>query len=200
MAGKEYPWGASISLQKDEAPLRWIEGCKEFFGDREFSKGKIGSTGFLIVTNQRVLFASKMGFFSSNYGVTYAINLEDIVSTSSGKFGFNDKLVILDKNGLLKEFIKPHVQTLVPIINEAISKKKEAFEAQKKSERVQIVLDFTFLKDAMQKGGLIMSTFKCPNCSASLRLPDQGKVLVCEYCNTPIKPIDIFEKIKSLIE
>ena len=34
----------------------------------------------------------------------------------------------------------------------------------------------------------------------SVPFPDHGKVLVREYCNTPIKPIDIFEEIKSLIE
>lgn len=194
-----YPWGESVAFQRDEVPLKWMGGCQEFFGDKEWSK-KVGRKGFVIVTNQRVLFACKMGFFSSNYGVTYAVNLENIMSTSFGKFGFNDKLVILEKSGQLTEFIKPKIQSLTPVITEAMSKRKEELQAQKKKERVHIVLDFTSLKDTMEKGGLIMSTFKCPNCRASLHLPDHGKVLICEYCNTPIKPIDIFEKIKSLIE
>ncbi|UCH02186.1 MAG: zinc ribbon domain-containing protein [Candidatus Bathyarchaeota archaeon] len=27
-----------------------------------------------------------------------------------------------------------------------------------------------------------------------------GKVLICNYCNAPIKAVDIFEKVKSLLD
>jgi hypothetical protein len=33
-----------------------------------------------------------------------------------------------------------------------------------------------------------------------VKLSEEGKVLVCEYCGTPIKPVDVFEKIKSLMQ
>ncbi len=65
---------------------------------------------------------------------------------------------------------------------------------------IQIILDFSSLKDIMAKGGLIMATYKCPNCNGMVNIPEAGKVLVCQYCGTPIKPVDIFEKIKSLIQ
>jgi Zn finger protein HypA/HybF involved in hydrogenase expression len=68
-----------------------------------------------------------------------------------------------------------------------------------KNTNVQIIIDFSSLKEAMSKGGLVMTTYKCPNCNGMVNIPEAGKVLVCQYCGTPIKPVDIFEKIKSLI-
>lgn len=73
-------------------------------------------------------------------------------------------------------------------------------EQPKQTQTIQVVLDFTSLKDVMSKGGIVMTTYKCPNCNGMVNLPEEGKVLMCQYCGTPIKPIDIFEKIKSLIQ
>ena len=73
-------------------------------------------------------------------------------------------------------------------------------EMEKDKANVQIILDFSSLKDAMSKGGLVMSTYKCPNCNGMVDIPEAGKVLVCKYCSTPIKPVDIFEKIRTLIQ
>ncbi len=73
------------------------------------------------------------------------------------------------------------------------------YEKKQQLNSIQIVLDFSSLKDVMSKGGLVMSTYKCPNCNGMVNIPEAGKVLVCNYCGTPIKPVDIFEKIKTLI-
>jgi ribosomal protein L34E len=67
-------------------------------------------------------------------------------------------------------------------------------------QAIQVVLDFSSLKEVMTKGGIVMSTYKCPNCNGMINIPEAGKVLLCQYCGTPIKPVDIFEKIKSLIQ
>lgn len=72
-------------------------------------------------------------------------------------------------------------------------------EIEKEKQPVQIILDFSSLKDVMSKGGMVMTTYKCPNCNGTVNIPETGKVLICQYCNTPIKPVDIFEKIKSLL-
>ena len=56
------------------------------------------------------------------------------------------------------------------------------------------------LKDVIAKGGVVMTSCNCPKCSAMIDIPETGKVLICKYCGTPIKPIDIFEKIKSFIQ
>lgn len=39
-----------------------------------------------------------------------------------------------------------------------------------------------------------------PNCNGIVKLPEAGKMLMCEYYGTPIKPVDIFEKVKTLIQ
>jgi hypothetical protein len=73
-------------------------------------------------------------------------------------------------------------------------------EMNKDRANVQIILDFSSLKDVMSKGGLVMATYKCPHCNGMVEIPEAGKVLMCKYCGTPIKPVDIFEKIKQLIQ
>jgi hypothetical protein len=73
-------------------------------------------------------------------------------------------------------------------------------EMDKEKANEQIILDFSSLKDVMAKGGLVMTTYKCPNCNGMVNIPEAGKVLMCQYCGTPIKPVDIFEKIKSLMQ
>jgi hypothetical protein len=66
-------------------------------------------------------------------------------------------------------------------------------------EHVQIVLDFSSLKDVMAKGGIVMPTYNCPKCNAMIDIPEAGKIMFCKYCGTPIKPVDIFDRIKSLL-
>ena len=190
----------AILWQKDEISLSEIE-CKEFFEDRTRSIGaRIGHTGFLVVTNQRVLFGCKLGRLSKEYAVMYGTNLENIVTVSHGKFGYNDKLIILENNNQHRDFVHPKIHSVIPTINSAITERKSQLQAQKVKEHIQIVLDFSSLKDVMSKGGLVMSTYKCPNCNGMVNIPEAGKVLMCEYCGTPIKPVDIFEKIKSLLQ
>jgi len=86
------------------------------------------------------------------------------------------------------------------ISKEDYEKKCLSGDIDKEKTNIQLILDFTSLKDVMTKGGLVMTTYKCPNCNGMIKLPEAGKVLMCEYCGTPIKPVDIFEKIKSLIQ
>jgi hypothetical protein len=71
---------------------------------------------------------------------------------------------------------------------------------ENEKECVQIIIDFSSLKEVMAKGGIVMTSYKCPECNGKLDVPEAGKVLICSYCGTPIKPVDIFEKIKSLIQ
>jgi hypothetical protein len=63
---------------------------------------------------------------------------------------------------------------------------------------VQVFHDFSSLKEVLSHGGLIMTAVKCPICNAVVNLPEKGKTVKCSYCGTPIKPSDIFEKIKAL--
>jgi hypothetical protein len=189
----------TILWQNEEVALDYIN-CKEFFEDRSVSFGaRVGRNGCLVLTNQRIIFACKIGMLSKDYAVTYLANLEDVSSVSHGRFGFNDKLIILDKNSQHKDFVQPCIQRLIPTINSTITKRKNEIESEEKKKRIHIVLDFSSLRNVLSKGGIVMTNYKCPNCNGMVDLPDTGKVLICKYCGNQIKPVDIFEKIKSLL-
>lgn len=77
--------------------------------------------------------------------------------------------------------------------------RREELETQKRKERVQIVFDFSMLKEYMEKGGLILQKTKCPECNAPIPIPTSGNQIVCQHCGSTILAQDLFEKIKSLI-
>ncbi len=61
------------------------------------------------------------------------------------------------------------------------------------------IADFADLKQALVASGVIISAFNCPKCSSMLDIPESGKLLICKHCGNPIKPTDIYEKIKTLM-
>ena len=62
------------------------------------------------------------------------------------------------------------------------------------------VSNFVSLQEFLKENGIIMSAYNCPKCSNMVDIPEKGKILICRHCGNPIKPTEIFEKIKSLIE
>ena len=79
-------------------------------------------------------------------------------------------------------------------------KKRASGEIDSTPESVEPIADFSSLKTILTKNGLVMSAFNCPKCYSMVVIPENGKVLICKYCSTPIKPVDIFERIKSLTQ
>jgi hypothetical protein len=78
-------------------------------------------------------------------------------------------------------------------------KRREEIEAEKRKERVQVLLDFSSLKEYMEKGGLVLQKTKYPECGAPMALPTSGSQTKCEHCGSTVYTQDIFEKVKSLI-
>jgi len=179
MSQDNYLFGKSVMLQKGEVVLK---------------QEKFALRAYLILTNQRFLYIKKVGWLAKDYSVLYGVSLEDIMAVSPQKHGLVDKFEILEKSGKRMWFAKNKIHSLIPIINKAIQERRDELELKQRKNRIHILLDFTSLRDVMEKGGLILKNFNCPKCNGSLPIPDHGKVLVCEYCNTPVKPIDIFEK------
>ncbi|MGD6933219.1 MAG: hypothetical protein ACQCN5_03340 [Candidatus Bathyarchaeia archaeon] len=60
--------------------------------------------------------------------------------------------------------------------------------------------DFADLKKSLEESGIVVSAFNCPKCDKMNDIPEKGKLLICKHCGTPIKPKDIYEKIKQLTE
>jgi hypothetical protein len=197
-----------IVWQKDEIPIGKAT-CRLLYRSIMGLSTGMAPDAVMIVTNQRVIVASKNGMFlSKNYSVSYTANLEDITSLAMGKAGLVDTLMIMH-TGQNIEFsdlnsFKPSIRALFPTFNTAISQKKNQIRLEQEriqsQQRVQIVLDFSALKDVMSKGGLVMTSYKCTNCGGKLEIPEAGQVLSCKYCGISIKPVDIFEKIKNLLQ
>jgi ribosomal protein S27AE len=86
-----------------------------------------------------------------------------------------------------------------PETKEASLKETENKKPQTNSTSTNIS-NFVSLQEFLKENGIIMSAYNCPKCSNMVDIPDKGKILICRHCGNPIKPTDIFEKIKSLIE
>lgn len=160
--------------------------------------------GNLFLTSKRLIFEHSSGLFSKGVYITLDLPLEGVVNVSV-EGTFIKKLVVSAKKGFVSNFpvrldflVKEPTRWQNRIIS-ALKARMQSIEAEKKKERVHIMIDFSFLKDYMKQGGLIMQTFKCPTCGASLNFPGSGNTTTCKYCNSNIKAEDIFEKIKSLI-
>jgi hypothetical protein len=123
--------------------------------------------------------------------------VQDTVQTADG---ISKHIESISKVGLSYGYLfKQETHVLTNYFGASLITLTMFFEKTQQVSTVQILVDFSSLKDVMAKGGLVMTTYKCPNCNAMVNIPESGKVLMCQYCGTPIKPVDIFEKIKSLI-
>jgi DNA-directed RNA polymerase subunit RPC12/RpoP len=130
--------------------------------------------------------------FSITVGAMFEMNQKKLIIRQSYRKGaYSDRDIIkLTSKG--EEWVQ---ETVLSTLDEASGPNRSA----KDVKVIQILLDFSALKDALSKGGIVMTTYNCPKCNAAIDLPEAGKVLVCGYCGTRIKPVDIFEKIRSLL-
>lgn len=87
-------------------------------------------------------------------------------------------------------------KTMMETYAEAV--KQAQIEAYKKDflETLNIE-DFPSMRAHMKKQGLVISAIQCPQCGASLKLPESGREIICDYCKTTLYANDIFKKIKS---
>jgi DNA-directed RNA polymerase subunit RPC12/RpoP len=60
--------------------------------------------------------------------------------------------------------------------------------------------DFESLRAFLKQNGVVMSAYNCPKCNNMVDIPENGKLLICKHCGNPIKPADIYTKVKALIE
>jgi ribosomal protein S27AE len=165
-----------------------------------------GGRGNLILTNKRLFFEVTVGMFSKREHPTLNLPLEGVSDASiESAFMRGQKLVLNVKKGFISnfptrlEFFVKNASLWREKIISSAKARVDALEAEKKKERVQIVLDFSSLKQYMEKGGLVLQQTKCPSCGAPIKLPEKGNQITCEYCKSTIYAQDIFEKIKNLI-
>jgi hypothetical protein len=68
-------------------------------------------------------------------------------------------------------------------------------EINKEKHSVQVILDFSSLRDVMKKMCMTMTKFECPDCKGVVKIPEAGNIIICQHCRTPIRPNEIFKKI-----
>jgi len=172
------------------------------YGRKRIENAKERKNGYLVLTNQRLLFLEEHGVFGKSYHQVLTIPLMKVGGISMGGT-FSPFVCIADDMEThvfhIHEVGKSEFEPFRQLIADQCRKRKEEIEAEKKKERVQVVLDFSSLKDYMEKGGLILQKTKCPECGAPMALPTTGNQTKCEHCGSIVYAQDIFEKVKSLI-
>lgn len=167
--------------------------------------------GILVVTSQRVAFLEQRAAprgRPDDYRVRDVFDLECVRSASVGLIGNKEPILLVsyDQGGKFKErgyygkgLEAGNLEHARAMLHNVITARAREVEEQRRRDRVQVVVDFSFLKGQLEKGGLAVTAVKCPNCSASVTLPAEGEFLKCAYCGSTIHAADVFEKLKGLI-
>lgn len=164
---------------------------------------KTRARGYFILTTHRLVFVKERGVFGKSYHIDLSFSLEDLRGLSMG--GLVMKYVSMSDSNRESVFHISGVgnETEFGSFKQSIrsqqAARRQAIEAEKRKDRIQIIMDFSFLRDYMNKGGLSLQVVKCPQCGASISLPTQGDEVKCEHCGSTIFAQDVMEKIKQLI-
>jgi len=174
--------------------------------------------GFLVLTDRRMAFIASKGLMVTRHEVALSIDYEDILGVECVS-GISQKLRISHKwsatPALFHTFMDASASTVnlmtsgdavIPpeLIKEnlvnMIKDRLMEIEEERKREKTQLILDFSFLKSILEKGGVVMQSMRCPSCGAILQMPKSGTIVKCDYCGTSVNSIDIFERIRGLLE
>jgi DNA-directed RNA polymerase subunit RPC12/RpoP len=81
-------------------------------------------------------------------------------------------------------------RTMESMINTRLTKlKEESTYAEKKR-----LVDFSTLRDKMEKEGVAMETFRCPSCGGDISIPPSGMSVKCQYCGSTIFVRELMEE------
>jgi len=162
--------------------------------------------GIVALTNQRLVHLKESRVSRTRWGKITSIDyvcLNDIplelITGIELKPGFFTKpeITIYIKRGTVTWEIYPNLVSFEQfrgMVMEQIKERRRELEMKKMP-----VIDFSFIKTFIEKGGIVLTTLKCPNCSAPIKMPKNGTETVCGHCGSTIYAQDIFEKVKTLI-
>ena len=216
-------WHSTLALENDESILDTWEGDEKEVGSSAEGYVEINdkAEGLLFLTNKKLIWLFRIASTGeSRFSVGPHILLEKITEISQGvkptpyvaitddagfhvfglfsrqgpNPGFSGSLLPRRKYMTEAEFA-----TFQGVVMKHRTERKLAILELQKKGRVQVVLDFSFLKAYMEKGGMVVQKISCANCGASMHLPEKGNAVDCPYCRTTHRVEDIFEKVKQLI-
>jgi DNA-directed RNA polymerase subunit RPC12/RpoP len=169
------------------------------------------ANGLLITTNERFLFLQEMKE-GTDYRMFQSFEIPTIIGVSVSttatlsmqvnrgsivNYHLSDICEI--QRSTLRKMRRMNTLEAQQALSDALKAGLQYLDNKARKDRVQYVLDFSFLKDAMAKGGVMVQQIKCPSCGASVALPQTGNSFGCQYCNSEIYAQDVFEKMKGLI-
>lgn len=76
----------------------------------------------------------------------------------------------------------------------------EEMEKERSRMGTQLIMDFSFLRGILERGGIIIQSAKCPNCGSAVRFPDGGTMVTCTYCGSDLQAYDVLERLRSIIQ
>jgi len=171
--------------------------------------------GALLLTNRRLLWLEqhvttrRSGFLSTttetSWLVRFEIPLDGIkgITGSSGdsqSWASPSEVHVVDGRGEHRfKLYYAFGEVFKPAVEAAVGLRQDEVERERRLDKVQVLLDFSFLRKYMEDGGMVVQNLKCPECGASVRFPDAGSQSVCDHCGASIYANDVFKKIKDLI-
>jgi predicted Zn finger-like uncharacterized protein len=206
-------WEDSVYLKEGEKIVcNWFGNCEtshtvivqrgRYIKRHRPQEVKERRRGVLVLTTERIMWLEERGVFGKSYHGIFEMALENLRGISMG--GALIKYVsITDIEGEqvfhLDGIGARELDNFKKFVFDQAETRKRVLADEKKKERVHVLLDFSFLKSYMEKGGLMMQTYKCPECGAPTKLPESGNEVKCGHCGNTIYAQDIFEKVKGLV-
>jgi hypothetical protein len=112
------------------------------------------------------------------------------LKVSHGSKGTRDELYLYPSR---KASVQKVADALTKLV--ATAQGRQALEQKK----VNIVLDFSSIREYLDKGGFVLTTVKCPQCGAGIELPKEGNLTKCQHCGSQVYAQDVFDKLKGLL-
>lgn len=205
-----------VVKEKDEVVLQnWhgehMANLLKLVDGKRVVVGKKAIDGVLLLTDRRTIFLRKTREGSSNKLAMYQVLFETPLETIKGisgesangdEFDYGSlKETVINANNIEQRYrlTRASIELVKPLIENAINARKEQIDSERKKEKIHVMLDFSFLRTYMEKGGLLLQTVKCPHCNAPISLPKSGNTTTCEHCGREIFAQDIYDIIKKLI-
>lgn len=168
--------------------------------------------GYLVSSNHRVFFIRESGRLRRSYSAIETIPYEKFTGATAKKGLVRNALIISHDRGETKIVSLSGVdgngkstgrseaaETAQRVLNGDALARLHELERERRMGRVQYVLDFSFLKAEMERGGVVVQTIRCPACGAGIALPSSGSTTKCPYCGSMVQAQDIFEKMRGLV-
>ena len=176
--------------------------------DKEYVvKDWIVVQGVFVLTNKRLIFLeAQKGFIrTKSYKVIEEFPLEFIkdIAEEERRIGKGRTVIYTTKGkhffgSIIYTSGKPRSKDVFEYFRETvllqIKERRQELERKK-----PVLIDFSFLKTFIEKGGILLTTLKCPHCSAPIKMPKNGTEIVCDHCGSTIYAQDIFEKVKKMM-